>query len=395
MEAGFIARNCGGEGVDKRRFKALLFLGTLLLLIYTVFQHAGSLWGFFTTLLAILQPFLFGVGLAFVLNVPMRFLERRVLSFMDRRAWLGRWKRPLALLLVALAVALVVYAVTSLLVPELIRTIESILRMLPKAFNMINEWLKQYGYDLSQYIQTSVFSDSPDQLKSQLDGVLDLALRGAIYSTNVIGAVYSSVLQFFFTIMFTIYLLFAKERLRRQAFQLGYAFLPENRVDRLGEIGTLTQRTFSSFITGQCLEALILGVMFFVTMSLFGFPYVLLISVFISITALIPVIGAWLGCIVGALLILMVDPMQALGFVVLFLVLQQIEGNLIYPHVMGNAIGLPSVWVLLAVVTGQGLMGIIGMLLFIPLASVVYSLAKEHVTRRLDQRGLADKAEKS
>lgn len=381
--------------MEKRKFMAWLTLGTFLILIYTLFQHAGSVWSCFTMLLGIIQPFLFGVGLAFVLNVPMRFFERRALFFLDRHAWSEKWKRPLALLLVAALVALVVYAVTSLLVPELIRTIESILRLLPKAYNMVNEWLKQYGFDLSQYIQTSVFSDSPDQLRSQVESVLNLALRGAVYSTNVIGAVYSSVLQFFFTVMFTIYLLFAKERLRRQVFQVGYAYMPEDRMDRLGVIGGLTQRTFSSFITGQCLEALILGVMFFIAMSLFGMPYVLLISVFIAITALIPVIGAWLGCIVGALLILMADPMQALGFVILFLVLQQLEGNLIYPHVMGNAIGLPSVWVLLAVVVGQGLMGIIGMLLFIPLTSVIYALIKEHVGKRLDKRGLAEKAEKS
>jgi len=156
-------------------------------------------------------------------------------------------------------------------------------------------------------------------------------------------------------------------------------------------VANLTQHTFSSFISGQCLEALILGVLFFIAMSIFKMPYVLLISVFISVTALIPVVGAWLGCFVGVLLILMVNPMQALGFGIMFIVIQQLEGNLIYPHVMGNAIGLPSIWVLLAVVLGDGLLGVLGMLLFIPLTSVVYKLFREKVNTRINERGLESK----
>lgn len=378
--------------MDKRKVKATLILGTALILIYTILQHTASIWRFFNVLLGILQPFLLGAGFAFVLNVPMRFFENHLLGWMDKRPRLKGLKRPLALLMVAVLVVLVAYVVMSLLVPELVKTLESIIRMLPRVFNYVNDWMKQYGYDLSEYIQTSIISGSPEQIKSQIDNVLNLALRGAMFSTNVIGAMYSSVLTLFFTIMFTLYFLFAKERLAQQFTKIGYAYLPEARMDRVCAISTLTQRTFSSFITGQCLEALILGLMFFLTMSLFKMPYVLLISVFIAVMALIPVIGAWLGCIVGALLILMSDPMQALGFVALFLVLQQIEGNMIYPHVMGNAIGLPSIWVLFAVVLGEGLMGIIGMLLFIPATSVIYTLIREQVTERLKTRGLEEKA---
>ena len=153
-------------------------------------------------------------------------------------------------------------------------------------------------------------------------------------------------------------------------------------MDWLVDVCRRTQHTFASFMTGQCLEAVILGTMFFLTMTLFGMPYVLLISVFISIMALIPIIGAWVGCILGAFLILVSNPMQAVYFLILFLVLQQIEGNLIYPHVMGNAIGLPSIWVLFAVVVGEGLLGIVGMLLFIPLTSVIYALVRDSVARR-------------
>ena len=279
----------------------------------------------------------------------------------------------------------------ALLVPEITSTVEGILQMLPKALTRLEAFLDEKGYDLGNYLQTTILGETPDQLRERLSQVLDYALKGVIYSTGVIGSMYSSLLQFCFTLMFTFFILFSKERLARQFTKAGYAYLSEKRMDRLREIASMTQRTFASFITGQCLEAVILGVLFFLAMSIFKMPYVLLISVFIGIMALIPVVGAWIGCVVGALLILMVNPMQALGFIVMFIVIQQLEGNLIYPHVMGNAIGLPSIWVLLAVVLGDGLLGVIGMLLFIPLTSVIYTLFREKVNKRIEDRGLVDK----
>ncbi len=369
--------------MEKQKRREILLVGTLLIVIYTAVQHADLAWGLLLSLLKILQPFLFGAGLAFILNVPMRFFETKVFGGMKKTKSL---RRPLSLLIVLALVALVIYLIVVLMAPEIKRAIESIILLAPKAFAKLNQWLLQYDIDLSGYVQ-SMFQ-TPDQIKNQLDQLLNLALKGAVFSTGVIGAVYSSVLQFFFTVMFMIYFLFAKERLQRQLTRVGYAYLPKKTMDRLLEVGSLAQRTFSSFISGQCLEALILGGAFFLCMTIFRFPYALLISVFISVTALIPVLGAWIGCITGALLILMVDPMQALLFVVMFIALQQLEGNLIYPHVMGNAIGLPSLWVLLAVVLGEGLLGIVGMLLFIPLTSVIYTLLRQHVNQRLRERSL-------
>ena len=165
-----------------------------------------------------------------------------------------------------------------------------------------------------------------------------------------------------------------------------HAFLKEKWEKRCLKVCTLTSKTFSNFLTGQCLEALILGSMFFVAMSLFKMPYALLVGVLVAFTALIPIFGAFIGCVVGAFLILLVDPLQALFFVIMFLVLQQIEGNLIYPKVVGNSVGLPSIWVLAAVTIGGSLMGVVGMLIFIPLVSVVYTLFRESVYKRLEQK---------
>ena len=175
-----------------------------------------------------------------------------------------------------------------------------------------------------------------------------------------------------------------------QARMLLRALLPQKHADRVLYIFSLSYRTFTNFITGQCLEAMILGTMFFVVMSILRFPYALLVGILVAVTALIPIFGAFIGCAIGAFLILVVNPMQALAFVALFLVLQQVEGNLIYPHVVGNSVGLPSIWVLVAVTVGGNLMGLVGMLIFIPLVSVLYTLLREWVYRRLREKKLRE-----
>ena len=205
------------------------------------------------------------------------------------------------------------------------------------------------------------------------------------------GSVVSAVTTGFVALVFACYLLLQKERLGLQCRKALYALLPQKAADRTVEICSLSHRVFSSFITGQGIEAVILGAMFFVAMSLLRMPYALLVGCTIAVTALIPIVGAFIGCFVGAFLLLMVSPMQALIFVILFLVLQQVEGNLIYPHVVGSSVGLPSIWVLAAVTVGGSLMGVAGMLLFIPLTSVVYTLFREFVYKRLKEKQLTVK----
>ena len=190
---------------------------------------------------------------------------------------------------------------------------------------------------------------------------------------TVTKTVISSLVNFFIGFVFACYILLQKEKLSVQIRKVLYAFLPQKAVRQTMKVASLSYRTFANFVTGQCLEAVILGTMFFVIMSIFRFPYALLVGVVIAFTALIPIFGAFIGCVVGAFLNLVVNPMQALGFIILFLVLQQIEGNLIYPHVVGSSVGLPSIWVLVAVTIGGSLMGVVGMLVFIPLSSVAVS----------------------
>ena len=368
--------------MERKKMRNVLITGTILIFIFAVSQHLDWFGQLFLKTLGILVPFLVGGLLALFLNVPMRFFENKVFRFPARFKFGAKLKRPLAVLVVFAILILIVCLVVPYLVTEVGKTFDSIMKQLPAAYAKLNEWLLSKDFDLSSYLTTALVPPTEDQLNAQLEQIFKFALSGVAFSTGVIGGLYQSILGLFFTIMFTVYFLFSKEKLASQFKRLGYAYLPKEQMDWLVDVCRRTQHTFASFMTGQCTEALILGVMFFIAMSIFKMPYVLLVSVFIAIMALIPVIGAWIGCIVGAFLILVANPMQALYFVILFLVLQQIEGNLIYPHVMGNAIGLPSIWVLFAVVVGEGLMGIVGMLLFIPLTSVVYGLVRDSVDRR-------------
>ena len=203
---------------------------------------------------------------------------------------------------------------------------------------------------------------------------------------SAIGSIVSGVATFVIAFVFACYVLLQKEKLGVQVQKVMRAFLQEKRVDWCLEVFGLASKAFSSFFTGQCVEALILGTMFFIVMNILNMPYALLVSVLIAFTALIPIFGAFIGCFVGAFLILMVAPLKALIFVIVFLVLQQIEGNLIYPKVVGSSVGLPSIWVLAAVTIGGNLMGVVGMLIFIPITSVVYTLFRASVYKRLRKK---------
>lgn len=201
-------------------------------------------------------------------------------------------------------------------------------------------------------------------------------------TVTVASTIIGGVVNLFVALVFSFYILSQKEKLGSQFRRILHAYFPQKVYDKVLEVTSLAGRNFSSFITGQCMEAVILGTMFVITMALFGFPYAVMVGVLIAFTALIPIVGAFIGCFVGAFLIMVDDPVKAIWFLVLFIVLQQIEGNLIYPHVVGNSVGLPSIWVLAAVTIGGSLMGVVGMLIFIPILSTVYALLREDVNER-------------
>lgn len=372
---------------NMRKIKELILFTVIILIAlwnYSILLVAA---GF---ILSILFPFLLGGGIAFVLNVPMSFFEEKI--FYNRRLRdkkiANRIARPVSLVLTLAVLIGVIVIVMFVVMPELTKTVLS-----------LGKTIQDFVPEAKIFLE-NVFADNSD-MRAWLDSlnldvgkIMDSAVQffqngaGNILNSmmSAIGSIVSGVTTFVIAFVFACYVLLQKEKLCVQVKKVMYAFLDDRKVAWILEVCGLAGKTFSSFLTGQCLEAIILGTMFFIAMNVFNMPYALLVGVLIAFTALIPIFGAFIGCFVGAFLILMVAPLQAAGFVVMFLVLQQIEGNLIYPKVVGNSVGLPSIWVLAAVTIGGSLMGIVGMLIFIPIVSVVYSLFRASVYKRLRRK---------
>ena len=335
-------------------------------------------------------PFILGAAIAFVLNVPMRRIESSLSHVLKKGS---RLLRPVSMALSILLVAGVLFLVMFVVAPQLVRTLLGLQSSIPVFFGEVRQWLEQLfaenpliliNMEQIQIDWQQLFNDSLKFLKNGAGSMLDTTFSAAISIVNGMST-------FLIGFIFSIYILLQKENLIRQIKKLLAAFLPERTVEGIVRIAALTSRTFSNFFTGQCMEAVILGSMFFIVLVVLRLPYALLIGVLIAFTALIPVFGAFIGWAVGAFLMLIISPMDALLFSVVFFTLQQIEGNMIYPHVVGNSVGLPSIWVLVAVTLGGSMMGVVGMLIFIPLCSVLYTLLRDTVNERLKRRKLSVK----
>lgn len=376
--------------LNKKNMKNIMLLIVFAVLFYVGVQRIESVAAGFSFVVSIVFPFLLGAAMAFILNVPMSFMEKRLFSKTKGKA--KKLKRPVCLVLSILFVIAILWIVLLVVIPEIASTVASLSVNIEAALMRFQRWAMDIFEDNKQ-IEVWIAS-----LQFDWDGIIQTAFgflkNGAgnvLNSTMTVAkTVINSVMNFCVAFVFACYILLQKEKLAVQIRKILYAFLSKKVVTKVLEIASLSYKTFANFVTGQCCEAVILGTMFFISMSILKFPYALLVGVLIAFTALIPIFGAFIGCFLGTFLILVVDPMKAIAFVILFLVLQQIEGNLIYPHVVGGSVGLPSIWVLVAVTVGGSLMGIVGMLIFIPICSVLYALFREMVYKRLKERGIHD-----
>ena len=346
--------------------------------------------GVLTFVFHIVFPFILGGAIAFVLNVPMNFVQRHLFDEerIKGKKYMQKAARPVSMLAVVGGVLGIVAVVMFVLIPQLGATFAnlgaSIQEFIPEVqvwaqeiFHNnqdVMEWVNSLEFDWNKIMETGM-----DFFKNGAGSVLDSTITAA-------KSIVSGITTFFIAFVFAIYILLQKEKLGLQAKKVLFAFVRRGRAEAALEVLSLTYNTFSSFLTGQCVEAVILGSMFVAAMTVLRLPYALLVGIVIAFTALIPIFGAFVGCAVGVFMIFIEDPFKALIFVVMFLVLQQVEGNLIYPHVVGNSVGLPSIWVLAAVSVGGSLMGVVGMLIFIPVVSVAYALFREVVYLKLKQR---------
>lgn len=371
---------------EKRIFrmicKLILFAGAIILGV----MYSKEVLEVTKLLLGMLTPFLVGAAMAFVLNLPVGFIERKLF---------GRWTNPktaglkrgisivLALLFV---VALLVFAVL-MVVPQLTSTLMELGNVIPAFFRELVADLEKLALEYPEwkdaFAAVEELSIDWSSLISYVTAFLKDGLGSVLSSTvGFAGSLAGMILDGVIAFVFAIYILSGKEKLGGQIKKLLHAYLPEKGYKNTLKVVELCNHNFAKFISGQCLEAVILGAMFTVCMTIFRMPYAVLVGVLIAFTALIPIVGAFIGCAVGAFLILMVSPVKALMFIIMFLVLQQLEGNLIYPRVVGNSVGLPAIWVLFAVSIGGSMFGVVGMLVFIPLMSTLYALLRENVNNR-------------
>ena len=372
---------------DLRKIRGLILFTIVILVGLWKYESVLAILGF---LLDIIFPFLLGGAIAFILNVPMGFLERVLFGKAKEKGNKAALKlaRPVSLLLTILLVSGVIFAVMIMIIPELGNTLSSLSNSIKVFFPKLQKTIESY---MKQDSEVWIWLNSMEvNWEKMMESAVSFFKSGAGVLMNstfsAAKSIVSGVTVFVIAFVFSCYILVQKNRLGIQVEKVLYAYQPKGRVEKILRICSLTYKTFSSFLAGQCVEAVILGAMFVATMWVIRLPYALLIGVLIAFTALIPVFGAVVGCLLGAFLILMVDPMKALVFVIMFLILQQIEENLIYPRVVGSSVGLPSIWVLVAVTVGGSVMGVVGMLIFIPLASVLYTLFRENVYKKLREK---------
>lgn len=375
--------------INKKTIRNLIFGAMGCIVLYWILNETASFKQVIGFVLELIHPFVVGACLAFVLNVPTRAIESRLKKIKGIKG-----TRAIAMLLSVLLILLVITAVVCMLIPQIVVSVKAIGEQLWPFLERCEAWLVDFlddnpyimqwleeNTDFKEFDWTSIVQQALDVAAQSLKAIFGSAVSAV---SNAVSAVWNV----FVSIVFCLYCLARKEILARQGRMILYSVVKEEWADEIIRIGRLTNATFSNFLSGQCLEVCILGSLFAVSMTILRMPYVALVSVLVAVTAFIPVVGATIGCVFGAFFILVNDPMQAVWFVVMFLILQQIENNLIYPRVVGTSIGLPSMWVLVAVTIGGDLMGVGGMLVMIPVASVLYTLLREFTAKSVQARNI-------
>ncbi len=370
----------------KENLKTILGVITFTLILFFVLMNFTSVMGILRHIVSIISPFILGFCFAYVINVLLRPIEKLWDKlFAKKKAKIfNNIKRPVSLVVSILLLIGAIFVLLFIIVPEITKTIETLIVTLPGYMEEIEIWclnmenvltdrgivipevdidFEKVGETITDFLSTSG--------KAFFNKTLD-------FTTSIFSAVFNIVLAF----VFSLYLLAQKELLGKQFKRFLNAYLPKKRVEWLGYLSNIMNRAFTKFITGQLTEAVIIGVLCFIGMSIFSIPYAMMVSVLVGFTALIPVFGAFIGTGIGAFLILMVNPIKALWFIIFIIILQQLEGNLIYPKVVGKSVGLPGIWVFAAVTIGGGIFGMVGMLISVPVCSVIYTLLRESVNKR-------------
>ena len=369
-----------------RKTMFLIFFAILTWWLFDNFRLVGLVGGF---LFDVFLPFIVALAIAFVVNKPMSYIEKKLFEeygFLENIKL--KYRRMISLFLTLAIVGILVTLFSMIVVPNLVEAVKTLSEQVPAYLDnfqtyietnsignlRMNEWVKNLNLE-------NLTKNATNFIKGGFTNVVGTTV-------GIFSSAFGFLTSFFLGIVFSFYFLIQKEELTYSIKKLVFAVFPLHVANKLIYLSRLTKESFSSFITGQSIEAVLIGAIFFVSMLVFNFPYALMVSIIIGISALIPIVGAFIGLVIGAFLIFVQDPQKALYFILLFIVIQQLEGDLIYPKVVGKASGLSSVWILAAVTIGGSLFGIIGIILFVPMFSVIQTLLTDYIESRLEYKGL-------
>lgn len=374
----------------KSRKDVLLVITYVALIIFALVNFEKIL-KVISYVINIFSPFIIGTVLAFILNVLVNFIERKVFGRIKESKKWNKVKRPISILISIILVILIITFVMNLLIPQLKNSLSLFTDTLPQYKEDVVRIMNRFDMEDTTISKVSEYLDNfskviTDYIKGNSKDVISMTTE---FASSIFGIVSSAVIS----IVFAIYIIAQKETLVRQFDKIMHAYVKPKIIDKVYDIVIMANRSFSNFITGQCMEALIIGSLCFIGMVIFRLPYASTVAVVVGFTALIPVFGSIVGTILGAFLILMVSPVKAIIFVIFIVVLQQIDNNFIYPKVVGKSIGLPGMWVLLSVTVGARIGGILGMLIATPLCSILYTLFSKTVNEKVKKNKIAIKVE--
>jgi predicted PurR-regulated permease PerM len=372
--------------LNKRNMKKIILLIVFAIVFYMLVKNLYLVPNFFESLLDIVGPVLAGFAVAFVVNVLMIQVENRLFAPLNRR-FTKRWpkmRRGFSILVTFIIILGLITLLLFFVIPELVRTITNLTNSIPNVVSNLQQMISSFSEQhpkLMEYVD-SLKINWPN-ISEMLSKYGQQTASGLVSSTvNAITNLFHGAISLVLTLVIAINTLAQKEKLVAQMKKVLYAYLPKKQASWIHHVFHLTNRAFYNCVTGTLTEACILGTLCFIGMSIFRFPYAILISILVAFNALIPIIGAFLSTVIGALLVSIVSPIEGLWFIVYFCVLQQLEGNLIYPRVVGSRVGLPVLWMLIAITIGGNAFGILGMIINIPICSVLYALLREDVQRR-------------
>lgn len=371
--------------LNKIATKKIIFVILTGILFYWALQNLVLIWNVFNSIFKILNPFILGACIAFVLNVIVNIIEKKWIKNKKKNKIIERIKRPLSITLSILILFAVIFFVIFLVIPELINTINSITTYIPGIAENFKNWIFDLTVKYPQISDTvKNINFNWNNLDQETMKVLQEWAKTILSSSiNIFVSIFTGITNFIIGLIFAVYLLLQKEKLGNQVKKIMQAYMKSEFIEKTLKIFRVTNIAFTNFITGQVTEACILGALCFIGMTILRMPYSLTISVLIGFTALIPIFGAFIGAGIGALLIAVQSPMLAIAFIIFIIVLQQIEGNIIYPKVVGSSVGLPGIWVMVAVTLGGSLWGITGIIVSVPLASIIYALLRENVNNTI------------